>query len=46
MPTQIKIGRHVVDGPIDTIAVCIRMGEQNKREKYRREPATYVRAGE
>ena len=29
MPTQIKIGRRVVDGPIDTVAVCI-VGEQNK----------------
>ena len=38
---QIEIGRLVVDGPIVTVAVCI-MGEQNKREKYIREPATGV----
>ena len=39
---QIEKGRRVVDGPIVTVAVCI-MGEQNKREKYIKEPATYVR---
>ena len=39
---QIEKGRHVVDSPIVTVAVCI-TGEQNKREKYIKEPATYVR---